>query len=397
MTDADSVESPHGYDFNHTTAGAELYAELAEQRQKCPVIHGSSFGGFWTLLNHQDVAQAANDPVHFTSTKGTSLPALGLPTGSIPATADPPQHTKYRRIIQPEFMASAIRAFEPQIRKIMRDQIATFSSRGHADVMTELANPVPPMVIAMILGMEQDRWKDIRTWTQQIVSRSNAGQAATGAPPNQALQAYIMSQIADRRARPRPDLLTTIVTAEVDGAPLEDHLVYGMVQQIVIAGHETTVSGIGNILHYVLRYPKIRERVLSDPAFLDKVIEESLRIEAPVFGLARTVATDITVCGQPMAVGEKVLLAWGAANHDPNLFSEPATFDPGRPNLQRHLAFGYGRHRCVGEHLARLELRLAVEEMLGGLADLRLSATGIEISGGNLRGPKALPVEWTVG
>jgi cytochrome P450 len=208
----------------------------------------------------------------------------------------------------------------------------------------------------------------------------------------------LITEVDRRVTDPRDDLLTTIAQTQVNGEPAPAVMRYGMAQQILVAGHDTTVNGIGNLLRHLLERPGFAERATREPDFLDRAIEESLRFESPALGLARTVVTETTVAGTTLCPGDKVLVMYGSANHDPRRFPDPESYDPDREDHPGHVAFGYGRHRCIGEYLARLEMRIAARELLTRLPGLRLAAGApIEMRQALVRGPRSLPVVWPAG
>jgi cytochrome P450 len=181
----------------------------------------------------------------------------------------------------------------------------------------------------------------------------------------------------------------------LDGAPVSDAIRYGMAQLILVAGHDTTVAGIGSLLRHLMEHPDLRARARADSAVLARAIEESLRFESPVFGLARTVTTPVTVQDRDLEPGDKVLLMFGSANHDPHRFPDPEVFDADREDRPPHVAFGFGRHRCIGEHLARLEMRIVAAELLRRIPDYQLAhGAGIRMRTALVRGPLSLEVRW---
>lgn len=384
-------------DFDHTdpVAAQDIYRTLATAREECPVLHSSHHGGFYALTRYADVTRAANDHVHFTTTKGVTVPPLGLPTASVPLTTDPPEHKNYRRALQPFFTPPAVAAMESGIRRVVVEHVEAFATRGRADLVAELAGPVPCIVIAMLLGLDRSVWSTFSEWVDRMESASHVGDVATRKLFADKLYELLVTEVEARKTEPRDDLLTTIAQVTVDGEPVPDAIRYGMAQLLLVAGHDTTVSGIGNVLRHLMEHPELRAKVIGDPTLLDRVIEESLRFESPVFGLARTVATETTVEDTTMCPGDKVLLMYGSANHDHRRYPDPETFDPLRTDRPPHVAFGYGRHRCIGEHLARLEMRVVVEELLRRIPNYRLAPDAtIDMRTALVRGPRALDVVW---
>lgn len=387
-------------DFDHTDPGTaqNLYGLLAEAREQCPVLHGSSHGGFWALTRYADVVEAANDHTRFTTTQGVTIPSLGLPTGSVPLTVEPPDHKHYRRALQPYFTLPAVSKLEPMVRQVVVEHVEAFAGRGHADLVEEYAQPVPCVVIALLLGLDRDIWPVFSEWVHGMHVTAQAGDLAGRDVYSAKLADLLITEVDRRVTDPRDDLLTTIAQTQVDGEPAPAVMRYGMAQQILVAGHDTTVNGIGNLLRHLLERPGFAERAAREPDFLDRAIEESLRFESPALGLARTVLTETTVGGTTLCPGDKVLVMYGSANHDPRRFPDPESYDPDRDDRPGHVAFGYGRHRCIGEYLARLEMRIAARELLTRIPGLRLAdGAPVEMRQALVRGPRSLPVVWPAG
>jgi cytochrome P450 len=307
---------------------------------------------------------------------------------------DPPEHGKYRKILLPFFNAKAVLEYEDLIRGIVREAIAEFASRGTAELAQELAHPVPTVAIAAILGLDRGQWREIRDLVDDYLLAATKGsedrRKAAGA-----FERFVRSAVEARRGRPATDRLGVIVNSEIDGAPIPDHMVVGMVHVLVTAGHETTINGIANVLCHLLTVPGLKDRVLADSSLLPAVIAESLRLESPVMCMARTVVSDVQVRGVELSAEDKVLLLYGAANLDPERFEAPTRFRLGRE--RSHIAFGSGPHRCVGEHLAMVEMRVTVQEVLDTIPDVRIPDGEVPVwgSGAVRRGVRVLPVEFT--
>jgi cytochrome P450 len=382
--------------FDHTdpVAAQDIYRLLASSRERCPVLHSSHHGGFWAFSQYADVTGAANDHGHYTTREGVTVPPLGLPASSVPLTTDPPEHKFYRRALQPFFTPAAVARLEDQIRELVIERIETFAAHGHADLVAELAGPVPCIVIALILGLDRGHWSSFMEWVDGMEAASHVGDTASRQRYAAQLYAFLVSEVEGRKSAPRDDLLTAIATMTLD-VPVSDAIRYGMAQLILVAGHDTTVAGIGSLLRHLMEHPDLRARAREDDAVLDRAIEESLRFESPVFGLARTVTCPVTVQERDLAPGDKVLLMFGSANHDPSRFPDPEVFDADRDDRPPHIAFGFGRHRCIGEHLARQEMRVVAQELLRRVPDYRLAAGAeIRMRTALVRGPLSLEVTW---
>jgi cytochrome P450 len=384
-------------EFDHTdpVAAQDIYRQLASSREQCPVLHSSRHGGFWAFSRFADVTGAANDHLHYTTREGVTVPPLGLPTGSVPLTTDPPEHKLYRRALQPFFTLAAAAKLEGQIREVVVTRIESFAATGHADLVAELAGPVPCIVIAMILGLDRSDWSSFMAWVDGMEAASHVGDTAARQVHAGRLYEFLVTEVDRRKTAPRDDLLTAIATLTLEGAEVSDAIRYGMAQLILVAGHDTTVAGIGSLLRHLMEHPGLRVRARDDEAVLARAIEESLRFESPVFGLARTVTCPVTVQDRELEPGDKVLLMYGSANHDPRRFPDPEVFDADRDDRPPHVAFGFGRHRCIGEHLARLEMRVVAEELLRRVPDYRLApGAEIQMRTALVRGPLSLEVTW---
>jgi cytochrome P450 len=277
------------------------------------------------------------------------------------------------------------------------ERVDTFAGGGRADLVAELAGPVPCIVIALVLGLDRALWSTFMDWVDGMEAASHVGDTASREHYSGKLYDFLVEQVERRKAEPRDDLLTAIASLTLDGAPVTDVIRYGMAQLILVAGHDTTVAGLGNLLRHLMEHPDLRARAREDPAALARAIEESLRFESPVFGLARTVTCPVTVQHRDLEAGDKVLLMYGSANHDPLRFPDPETFDADRDDRPPHVAFGFGRHRCIGEHLARLELRIVAEEFLRRVPDYGLAPDAvITMRTALVRGPRSLDVVWEV-
>lgn len=386
------------YDFADPAVKPVLHETLADIRGRCPVGWSDQYGGFWLLSTYDDVQDAARDHESYTTTAGIMIPPTGASMPVIPAELDPPEHTPYRRLALPYFTAPAVARMEPQFREIVRECIAAFSADGHTDLVQSVAEVVPPLVIGAALGLDPAACTDVRRLAGNFLSSAKVGIEAKIAAAKE-LEAWLEEQISSRRENPTGDTLSKLVNAQINGADIPPVTALGMVQLMVVAGHETTVHGIGNMLFRVAAEPGLKERLIADPSLMRATVHESLRIDPPIIHMARTAVDDHERGGSRLRAGDKVMLNYGAANRDPAKFPDPFAFDIDRGSNQ-HLAFGSGRHRCVGEHLAVTEMLVVLEEILATIPDYTIvgetDASKIEWRGGsNTLGPAALEVRFT--
>ncbi len=390
----DPVELAQDFDPTDPRVVHDPYPAYAVMREKCPIGHGSRFGGFHVISRFADVCEAAHDTGAFSSAEGVSLPDFGNPLNAIPLEVDPPEHTKWRHLIQAWFSPQYCAGLEPAIRSIVGGLIDNFAGHRRADLAQELAVPAPPMVIAHMIGLPEEDWSYYRELTEMMLQAAAAEDSQVNAEQALQLFSYLYNLLEDRREHPIDDLLTKIVQLRYEGRELTEEEVLGITFLLVVAGHETTTGAIGSLLLQLARHPEIQDRLRDDPALRFSAMEESLRLDAPVQYFSRTITHPTTFAGTALAEGEKVILSWASANRDPDAFADPDEFVYDRPN-NRHLAFGSGPHRCIGAHLARLEMRVALEEILNRLPTFHLEdPEAVVMSGVITRWVKHLPVVW---
>lgn len=393
MTETEARPETFPLDNTDPALLGHLFETLNEMRETCPVAWSPSSGGFWVLTKYDDVVGASKDWEHFSVADGIMIPPTGASMKVIPAELDPPRHTKFRKMLLPYFTEPALQKWIPGIKDIIEDAFAPVLGTGRADLVVDVARPVPVLAISLILGMLGEDWRQIRTLADEFL-------AATGKPElarakAQLLEAYLEQQIIKRRGQPVEDILGAIVNAEItDDEPVTPAEILGLVQLTVVAGHETTVNGIATLTYRITTEPGLRDRLITDRTLVDSVIDETLRLHPPVWNMARTIAEETEVRGTKMCPGEKVMLAYGAANRDPDRFPDPDTFVADRQSNQ-HLTFGSGRHRCIGEPLARIELRLALEYILDNMPDVELDGEPVWGGGTIQHGLRSLPVKFT--
>lgn len=397
-----SIDSHHsttrtpvsGFDPHDPSLANRQHEVLTDMLERCPVSWSEEHGGFWSLTKFDDIVAAARDYATYTVEKGIIVPSLGASTPIPPAQVDPPAHSKYRKLLLPFFNPKAVLAYEDTVRAIVREAIADFADRGVAELTHDLAHPVPTMTIAAILGLDKTQWRVIRDLVDDYlvagIQGADAKKRAAGA-----FEEYLHDLIKVRRGAPVTDVLGTIVNSEIDGEPIPTPMLLGMVHVLISAGHETTINGIANVMYHLLMVPGLIDRVRADRSLIRPMIAESLRLESPVMCMARTIVTDTEMRGAQLAADDKVILVFGAGNLDPDRFDDPTDFRMGRE--KSHVAFGSGPHRCVGEHLAMVEMRVAVEEMLDTFPDLHIPADDPPVwgSGAVRRGVRTLPVRFT--
>lgn len=386
---------PESFDHYSPELANDPYPTLRAMREECPVAHSREHGGFWALTRYRDVYDAVHDVETFSSALGAiTIPAPMTLDGDdgrrpVPISYDPPEHRRFRAFINPYFSPARVESMEPWFRRIARDLIDRFADRGTADFAREFAIPMPMIVICGLLGIPDERWEEFRDQIEDIIAFTDKDRTM-----NAILEvgSYLARMLAQRREVPTDDLLSFVANGVIDGEPMSEREILGFAILLFGAGAETTTNAVGNTLAYLAEHAELRRELAAHPDLLPNAIEEFLRFDTPVFGLARTLTKDTTFGGQDMSADDRVLLLWGAANHDPEEFHDPDRVDIHRlPN--RHLAFGAGIHRCLGSHLARLELRVALEELLARIPEFALAPDARpERCVGITRGTRSLPV-----
>ncbi|WP_181410683.1 cytochrome P450 [Nocardioides humi] len=311
---------------------------------------------------------------------------------SIPAELDPPVHTAWRRHVMPYFTAKQLQRWRPQIEAIVADAFAGLRESGEADLVREVAWRVPTSVISAILGFRQ-QWEYVseitEEWMVANTDRSDPDRARRAAA---AVEAVVTDELEQRIGRPSVDILGEIVNGEIDGRPIPFDQLRGLTNALIIAGHSTTVDGIVNTVYRVLTEPGLLDRLATDRSLLPAAIDEALRLDPPAWNMGRTARQEVEVRGVRIQPHEKVMLTFGAGNYDPEQFADPERFDPDRPGVHRHLTFGHGRHRCIGEALAKLEIQVVLEHLLDHLPDLAVDGRPEPRSGFSTYGLRALRV-----
>ncbi|TDC55636.1 cytochrome P450, partial [Actinomadura sp. KC345] len=384
-------------DFSHLEPewAADPYPIQDDLRWRCPFARTERFGGGWLPTRHEDVAAIAYDTEHFSSRSiimsNFRPPREIAPVGGVPPiSSDPPFHRDARRLLLPAFTKSAVGKLEPATRAFCHALIDSLEGRDVVDAAHDYAQHIPVRVIADMLGFPPEDGPQFRRFVENALEGVNS-------PPEERIQRmenlfdYLHTQIRDHIENPRDDLTTYLIEAELYGRKLEPAHVSGTMALLLIAGIDTTWSAIGASLWHLAKTPSDRERLVADPALLPSAMEEFLRAYAPVT-MARLVKEDMHWGGVDMKADDWVLLSFPAANRDPAQFDRADEVVIDR-EVNRHSAFGLGIHRCVGSHLARMELRVALEVWLERIPSFTLDdPSAVTWSAGQVRGPRTLPI-----
>ncbi|HEY6967474.1 MAG TPA: cytochrome P450 [Burkholderiales bacterium] len=363
-----------------------------ELRGRCPVARSARFeDGAYFPTRYEDVREIAYDSEHFSSRRVIVRERKVNPVQPAPPiTSDPPEHTPARKLLLPAFAPQAIARLEPRTRALCRELLDAIGDKPACDAAVDYAQHIPVRLIAHMLGVPETDGDLFRRWIHLVLEVGISDESVI-MPALQEMSVYFFTEIKRRGDRRGDDLISFLLDARIGGQPLtEPHLV-GTLRLLLVAGVDTTWSGIGSSLWHLATHAEDRRRLVREPSLMATAIEEFLRAYAPVT-MAREVVKETTVGGCPFKEKGQVLLSFPAANRDPAKFPQAERVLIDRAE-NPHAAFGLGRHRCLGSNLARLEMTVAVEEWLKRFPDFSL-APGAKVtwSEGTVRGPRHLPV-----
>lgn len=379
----------------YTTTPARSLEIFEEARKQCPVAHSDGHSGFYMLLDYADVKAAMTDYRTFSSEPQVLRPML--PRKPIPALEmDPPRHNAWRAIFNAAITWKTPEVMAPFVRSDVNLHIDSFIERGSCDIVHELAEPVPAETICRLVGVDDALVPKVRETALAMF-------AAQGNPEEfgrrQAAFAEVtVSEVHARKRAPRDDYLTRLASVEVDGRPLDDNDYVVLLAAFLGAGHHSTTSAMASLVYEVFSKQKVRESLQRDPKKIVGAVEELLRLRPPFYGFFRRATRDVAVGGVEIPAESDVYMGWAAANRDPKVFESPTEFRFDRER-NRHLSFGFGVHTCPGAPLARMELRVVLEELLRRLPDLRVKVDSpqYQFGGGDYAFMNSLPVAFTPG
>jgi cytochrome P450 len=381
---------PHEPELAH-----RLYETLGEMRDQCPVAHSDRYDGFWVATKYEDIVGIAQDWETFSSAHGVIVPSAPIAIRNLPEEVDPPIQRIYKKLITPYFTPKVVAEFEKPTRELVNRLIDEFIESGSCEIMNDFARPYPSQgFFELVIGAPPQDIERVAGMAAKSSKPSDPGAAEAWL----GLSAWIREFIDTRRSQPpRGDIVDAVVRATIDGRPITKDEMIGVIQIVILGGLETTASALGLWFHRFCLDPEIPQQLRQHPDLIPRAVEELLRIDSPFISIARTAVKDGAIGGQEIHNGDKVVMFWASANRDADEFPNPDEFDITRER-NRHIAFGVGPHRCAGSNLARMNLRIGLEESLRRLHDIKLQ-DGFDVSlhSTSTRSPVSLPITFTPG
>jgi cytochrome P450 len=384
------------FDYLSPQVTQNLYPALARIRSHCPVAHSDQHGGHWVVTSYEDVLRVAQDWEAFSSELGVGIPHQESTMLAIPEVIDPPMHRVYKRLINAYLTPPVVRRYEELTRALINGLIDVFIEAGTCDFMPAFARIFPGRAFfEFVLNAPSDEVAHLNDLATGVSMPTNPDMAACWA----GLAGWIDSLVEQRRAMPRrDDIVDAILQADIEGRPITHEEVRALIVLLILGGLETTAGALGHFMIRFCQEPEVALLLRDRPELVPDAVEELLRLDTPFVFVGRTVRHADQIARQPVEPGDKVLISWAAANRDEAEFAHPDTFDLDRPS-NRHVAFGAGPHRCAGSNLARMNLRLAVHELVQRLPDTKLliPVDSIPFHSAYNRSPLSLPISFTPG
>jgi cytochrome P450 len=347
-------------------------AQLQDMRTRCPVAFAARHDGQWDLLKYEDIVAAALDPATF-SNAGQARYAKPLP----PLEFDPPLHGDYRRLLAVFFKPARIAAMEPNIRRLATELLTPLIEAGEGDLAQSLSYPLPALALCALLNIPGDHWPEIKAWSENtlLMDSSDPTDIALAKAGHEAIIAFAHTMIETRRHDPlsiEDDITSALIAARVGGEAMDDDLIARTLRILISAGHNSTTSALGNSMLYLAENPDAQTLLRAEPSRIPTAVEEILRCDTPVVEMPRWATRDVEIGGRCIAAGDRIGMFWGSGNRDETAFPDADQYVlDRRPN--RHLAFGQGIHMCLGAPMARMEIRVALEELLSRTTSFSLA------------------------
>jgi cytochrome P450 len=372
-------DSPSHQDFDPLLPESfdSAHQDYARLRAGCPVAHTDAWGGFWALTRYEDVRRAASDSQTFVTSQQNVIPKVAFTGRRPPLHLDPPEHTPYRRALNPLLSYERSEALAPITREMTVSLLEPMLAKGGGDICAEFSSHLPVHVFGEWMNMPEQWLGTLHDAGRAFILAVHS--AVDTSMKETSLRLYDMARdlIAIRKAEPMDpaeDPTSALLAARHNGEPLPDEMIVGTVRQVLVVGMVAPMVMIGNIAVHLSRDRALQSQLRENPDQIADAVEEFLRLYSPYRGFARTAVADVEIAGRTIPAGEPIALVYASANRDDAVFPNGDKFEMGRPNIAEHLAFGRGPHNCPGVHIGRMQLRVALEELLA-------RTKGFEVSG----------------
>lgn len=387
-------------DYDHHATDAEatpeaVYSDWERKLAQCPIGHSDAHGGMWVVTGYEETQKILRDPAVFSSFPAT-LPSFPQEARMIPVELDPPDHQRYRALVAEPFSPRRAQTYVEPLRDIVNGLIDEFIEDGRCDAFEAMAVPLPALLATIFLGVPIEDGRRLQGWIHSLVHET-ASRPEAAVEAVQGIYGYFGGLLAERAGSDGDDLISIILRSKVDGVSLTQDQLLGFSMFLLLASIDTSQKAIGSIFWHLAKHPELTAELASDPAKIPAAVEEFLRLFSPVLG-ARRVTSDTTVGDVSMSEGDRILLMFGAASRDGRTFPDPAEFKLDRPNAAKHLAFGDYIHKCLGIHIARVELRVMLEEWLRRIPEFEPQPGAKAVwSNGQVQGVIAVPLQFPKG
>jgi len=378
-------------------------------RQEAPIYwHEESLDfepGFWALTKHEDIVRVSKDPLTFSSAAGGHLMSMGDPAVVDPSAVaaiignmigmDPPDHQIYRKMVAPSFTPKAIRNLESDMRLKIRELLENVEGKSDFNFVTEISEQLPLWVLCEMMGIPESDRPKIRDLVNNLTD------ASIQQDPENAFQIWVnymelfkmgRDMIEERRKNPTDDLMSVVANTKIEGGELPPELLDGFFLLMVIAGNETTRNTLTGGIMALTENPEERNKLLKDPSLVSNATDEMLRWVTSVIYFRRTAMKDTNIRGQDIKKGDKVVMWYGSANRDEDIFTDGDLFRVDRENAKKHLAFGAGEHLCLGNRLGHMQIRILFEELLARFPNIHTTSQPVRIPSNFLAGISDLKV-----
>ena len=395
--DSERSSRPDDFDALAPETFGSAYEAYRELRQECPVSYSNAYGGFWSLTRYDDVVAAVTDPASFTTVTQNVVPSMALSVRRPPFAKDPPEHTPYRRALDRTLRPDRVRALEPVLRAHAARELERMIANGGGDISQDFGAIYPAWIAAEWLNLPKE-WVDDLADVARLYNIAWRGMDMSAVKStSERLYRFARDLVADRQVNPRApeqDPASALLVERNEGKPIEKEYVVATIRQVLVVGLMAPPPLFGSIAVHLSNDRALQERLRREPDLIPAAVEELLRLYTPYRGFARTATDTIQLHGRVIGSGDAVVMSYSSANRDETVFEDPDTFKLDRPNIQRHVAFGRGPHRCAGSQLVRMELRIALEELLRRTSGIELQGP-VEMTQMPELGPVSTPVVLT--